>query len=567
MLTPNAGSGAFSAMTVTLSKNVIADEGFVIANYAKRYGITTIFLNVAGDDVGLLAAKESQESANLHAMTQVASVYVVTGDPSWLASPTTVPSDVATIVGTIAPQFPGLAGMLYNITPTSTQTAAYFQLLNTLLGGSRPYRFKTTLLATQPAWQRYPNSNGTKSPSMLQEAEGYAGVSGTYLQMNGASVAEQMSADVTQALPQLAKPYWSGANAYSPNNSYLGSTAGYLSSNLYQTARAAAKLNPRLAGVSVAEWQDQYGSLQRIFAQPPPEPVPPPVGRLTPPAGSLYLGAYVAPTTGPGVGGGAAGVAAFESAIGRKIAYDLHFSSWTNAFNPYLLKDDAANGRVPLVALDCGDTDARVAAGDDDSIIQAQAAAAKAYHHKIFLRYFWEFNLPAQSKRSVCYDPATDLPNNRFSPALFKEAWRHIHRIYDQAGATNVIWVWNESGSGAAPAEYYPGADYVDWVGIDYYDRINVPFLVNEKPSLNATAQYGKPTMLCETAANPEYQPQYLAQIAATFPSRYPLVEAVSIFDGTGGLDGGNWSLTPAGVSAFAQLGQEPAFSAFPPVP
>ncbi len=550
-------------MTVSLNRNVIADEGFVIANYAKRYGITTIFLNVAGDDIGLLASKDAQEAANLHAMTQVASVYVVTGDPSWLASPTTVPSDVATIVGTIAPEFPGLAGMVYNITPTSTQTAAYFQLLDTLLGGSQRYRFKTTLLATLPAWQRYPNSNGTKSPSMLQEAETYPGVSGTYMQMNGASVAEQMSTDVTQALPQLTKPYWSGANAYGPNDSYLGSTAGYLASNLYQTARDSAALNRNLAGVSVAEWQDSYGSLQRTFAQPPPEPVPPPVGRLTPPAGSLYLGAYVAPTSGPGAGGGAAGVAAFESAIGRKIAYDLHFSTWTNAFNPYLLKDDAANGRVPLVALDCGDTDARVAAGDDDTIIQAQAAAAKAYHHRIFLRYFWEFNLPAQSRRSVCYDPETDLPNNRFSPVLFKEAWRRIHRIYAEAGATNVIWVWNESGSGAAPAEYYPGADYVDWVGIDYYDRIDVPFLVNERPALNATAQYGKPTMLCETAANPEYQPQYLAQIAATFPSRYPLVEAVSIFDGTGGLDGGNWSLTPAGVSAFKQLGQQPAFSAF----
>jgi hypothetical protein len=552
-------------MTVTLRRNVIADEGFAIANYAQRYGITTIFLNVAGDDIGLLASKEAQESANLHAMTQVASVYVVTGDPSWLASPTTVPSDVATIVGTIAPEFPGLAGMLYNITPTSTQTAAYFQLLDTLLGGSQPYRFKTTLLATLPAWQRYPNSNGTKSPSMLAEAETYPGVSGTYLQMNGASVAEQMSTDVTQALPQLTKPYWSGANAYSPYDSYLGSTAGYLASNLHQTAHDAVALNRNLAGVSVAEWQDQYGSLQRIFPQPPPQPVPPPVGRLSPPAGSLYLGAYVSPTKGPGVGGGAAGVAAFENAIGRKIAYDLHFSSWTNAFNLYLLKDDAANGRVPLVALDCGDTDARVAAGADDSIIQAQAAAAKAYHHRIFLRYFWEFNLPAQSRRSVCYDPATDLPNNRFSPALFKEAWRRIHRIYTQAGATNVIWIWDESGSGAAPAEYYPGADYVDWVGIDYYDRTNVPFLVNERPALNATAQYGKPTMLCETAANPEYQAQYLAQIAAAFPLNYPLVEAVSIFDGAGGLDGGDWSLTPGGVSAFASLGQLPAFSALPP--
>jgi hypothetical protein len=553
-------------MTVTLSRHVIADEGFAIANYAKHYGISTIFLDVAGDDIGLLATAEAQESANLHAMIEVASVYVVTGDPSWLDKPASVPSDVATIVGTIAPKFPGLAGMLYNIKPKATQRGAYFRLLDTLFEGPQQYRFKTTLLATVPAWQRYPNGHGTRSPSMLQQAERYAGVSGTYLQMNGGSSAEQMSTDVTEALPQLEKPYWSGANAYSPDGSYFGSSAGYLARNLERVASDVVKFDSNLAGISVAEWQDRYGSLQTILPQPTPEPVPPPVGRLTPPGGTLYLGAYVSPSSGPGAGGGAAGLADFESAIGRKLAYDLHFSSWSDAFNPYVLRDDAANGRVPLVALDCGDTDAHVAAGADDGVILAQAAAAKAYHHPIFLRYFWEFNLPAQSRRSVCYDPETDLPDNRFSPVLFKEAWRHMHQLYREAGATNVIWVWNESGSGQTPAEYYPGSDFVDWVGVDYYDRTDVPFLENEAPSLNATAQYGKPTMLCETAANAGYQPQYLSQIARTFPFGYPLVEAVSIFDAAGGPDGGDWSLTPSGVGQFTKLGRLPAFSAFAPV-
>jgi endoglucanase len=555
-------------MTVTLSKNVIADDGYVIAEYAKQYGISTIFLDVAGDDVGLLAAQDPQESANLNAMLAVASVYVVTGNASWLTTPASVPSDVTTIVRTIAPAFPKLAGILYDVAPTSSQTAAYFQLLDTLLGGSRPYAFGKTLLQTSPQWQRWPNRTGGKTPSMLEQAESYSAVNGTYLQMNGGSASLQMTNDVDKALPQLAKPYWSGANAYSSNgNSYLGQTASYVTSNMQQVASDVSAIDPNLSGISVGAWQDRYGSLQTIFAQPFPAPIPAPSAPLLPPAGKLYLGAYVDPTSGPGYGGGAAGVAAFESAIGRKLAYDLHFSGWTSAFPPSLLKDDGTNGRVPLVALDCGDSDARVASGADDSTIEAQAAAAAAFGHPIFLRFFWEFNLPASTKRGVCYDAATDLPNGKFSPANFKAAWRHMHDLYLAAGAKNVIWVWNESGGGPTPAEYYPGNDVVDWVGVDYYDRINIPFVTNESPYLNDVAQYEKPIMICETAATAAYQAQYFPQIVATLPSDYGLVKALSFFDAEGTTTGGDWSLTSAGISGFSNMGQQPAYSAFAPTP
>jgi hypothetical protein len=561
-----AGSAGFSAMTVTLTKNVIADDGFVIAQYAKQYGISTIFLDVAGDDVGLLASQNPQESANLNAMLDVASVYVVTGNAAWLSTPTTVPSDVTTIVRTIAPAYPRLAGILYAIAPTSTQTAAYFQLLDTLLGGARPYAFGTTLLETSPQWRRWPNRSGGASPSMLQQAESYAAVGGTYLEMNGNSAATQMTNDVDNALPQLLKPYWSGANAYSSGaNGYLGSSASSLASNMLAVAADVTALNPHLSGISVGAWQDRYGSLQTILPQPAPVPGAAPTGPLVPPVGQQYVGAYVNPTSGPGVGGGPTGVAAFESAIGRKLAYDLHFQGWTTAFGPSSMADDAANGRVPLIALNCGDSDARVAAGADDATINAQAAAAKAFGHPIFLRYFWEFNLPDTAPgRAPCYDPATDLPNGKFSPTNFIAAWRHMHQLYVAAGATNVIWVWDESGGGPTPAEYYPGADVVDWVGLDYYDRIDDPFLTNDSPFLNDTAQYNKPIMICETAANADYQAQYFPQIVAGLTQTYPLVKAISFFDSKGGVTTGDWSLTPAGIAGFTAMGQTAAFSAFP---
>ncbi len=45
-------------------------------------------------------------------------------------------------------------------------------------------------------------------------------------------------------------------------------------------------------------------------------------------------------------------------------------------------------------------------------------------------------------------------------------AWRHIHDIFEQEGATNVRWVWAPNVKPGLPtpyAELYPGDDYVDW--------------------------------------------------------------------------------------------------------
>ncbi|WP_106398230.1 glycoside hydrolase family 26 protein [Actinocorallia populi] len=55
----------------------------------------------------------------------------------------------------------------------------------------------------------------------------------------------------------------------------------------------------------------------------------------------------------------------------------------------------------------------------------------------------------------------------------FAAAWRHIHDIFTEVGAGNVIWVWspNTAQSPGMPAmkDFYPGDEYVDWIGISGY--------------------------------------------------------------------------------------------------
>jgi hypothetical protein len=63
--------------------------------------------------------------------------------------------------------------------------------------------------------------------------------------------------------------------------------------------------------------------------------------------------------------------------------------------------------------------------------------------------------------------------------AEFRAAWRHIHDLFEQAGATNVIWVWNPNVISALPdvqlEPYWPGNSYVDWVGITGYFSVTGP--------------------------------------------------------------------------------------------
>ena len=73
-----------------------------------------------------------------------------------------------------------------------------------------------------------------------------------------------------------------------------------------------------------------------------------------------------------------------------------------------------------------------------------------------------------------------EMNGNWFSwghqPQLFKSAWRRIHRLFSQAGALNVRWMFSPnavSGNGNDmdnPMTYYPGDDVVDYVGVDGYN-------------------------------------------------------------------------------------------------
>ncbi|HVW32913.1 MAG TPA: glycosyl hydrolase, partial [Acidimicrobiia bacterium] len=126
---------------------------------------------------------------------------------------------------------------------------------------------------------------------------------------------------------------------------------------------------------------------------------------------------------------------------------------------------DIEMGRIPLVGWGCGSSTA-IKSGSLDATIRKTAEAMKAFGQQFFMRYCWEMD---GDKRHGAVG----------SPQDFVAAWIHIHQIFDEVGADNVIWVWcgnantfkNKNQYTKAYAwEYYPGDEWVDWVSADGYN-------------------------------------------------------------------------------------------------
>ena len=87
-------------------------------------------------------------------------------------------------------------------------------------------------------------------------------------------------------------------------------------------------------------------------------------------------------------------------------------------------------------------------------------------------------------------------------------AWRHIVTVFRAQGAHNVIWLWtinaDQTGTGAV-ASWWPGANYVTWVGIDgyYYPPADTFARVFGRTIDQVRTFTNKPVLLSDAAVAP----------------------------------------------------------------
>ena len=303
-----------------------------------------------------------------------------------------------------------------------------------------------------------------------------------------------------------------------------------------------------------------------------------PTGPGTPASGA-WFGAVANPDRST-PDGTPAEVTTLETQIGRPLAIDHRFYTYKEAFlpvdNAVGMSDEAwdwANGRYSMITWGANDT-LQYENGSQDAWVTSQAQRLAAFGHPIFLRFF--------------HEPDGDYRKNTVHTAAdYIAAWRHVHDLFLQAGATNVIWVWCPTAwkfnvKNPTPPSFYPGDDVVDWIAADGYNwapakpgaqwrsfaQVFQKFynwaITKNKPLM--VAEYG----VLEDPSVPGRKAQWLTDAATTLQTTMTQFQAALYFDTTmtkGGITY-KWDLDSSQTSldAWAAMGQGSYFSGMPPL-
>jgi hypothetical protein len=303
---------------------------------------------------------------------------------------------------------------------------------------------------------------------------------------------------------------------------------------------AAAALAVALSGCS---------SAAVAWNSPPPTPLPPAASGVPVPVNvdtghGMLTGVYE-----QGFPDSADKLTEFTAATGVKPKIVMYFSSWHEVFSSWFAKQLRAHGAYVLIQMQPNGVSLdSIVAGASDTYLYSYAAAVRSFRYPVILSFGHEMN-------------GTWYPwgNGQSSPASFVAAWRHVVGVFRKVGATNVTWLWTvNSIEGASPAlsQWWPGAAWVNWIGIDgYYSRPVDNFKDIFGSTLGIIRKFSKdPVLLAETAVGTT--PDREKQIANLFAGvRANRLLGVLWFDQTqhSGLYHQDWRLEddPVALSAF----------------
>jgi mannan endo-1,4-beta-mannosidase len=222
------------------------------------------------------------------------------------------------------------------------------------------------------------------------------------------------------------------------------------------------------------------------------------------PRPSSYLGVYE-----PGSPPAYPEIEAFGQAAGRKPNLAGYYSGWGQPFEGGFARTLHQHGITPVVQIDpTGASIAAIAAGTYDSYLRSYADSVRSFGHAVVIGFGHEMNASWYSW-GYRHVPA----------ATFVAAWRHVVTVFRQQGADNVTWLWTVQGvvPGTGPVRsWWPGRQYVTWIGIDgYYYRPSDTFAAVFGSTISQVRDFTRlPVLLSETAVGPRAgQPAKIADL------------------------------------------------------
>lgn len=126
----------------------------------------------------------------------------------------------------------------------------------------------------------------------------------------------------------------------------------------------------------------------------------------------------------------------------------------------------------------------------DDQIIKIAQEIKNIYPSPVFVRPGFEFG----SGNSGLHN---DPDNADWTAENFIQIWIRIYNIFEQQAVTNVAWVWNTVNPQSFNfMDWYPGDDYVDWWGINYF---TISQINSSNSFLDNAFSHNKPVIVCES--------------------------------------------------------------------
>ena len=241
----------------------------------------------------------------------------------------------------------------------------------------------------------------------------------------------------------------------------------------------------------------------------------------------------------------------FEKRVNKKAAIAHYYRGWEALERKDLLDEFAtlrSNGWQPMLnsnpyyVSECeyvkGKTLYRaIADGHCDVFLRKAGANLAKVDEPFFFLFAWEMNNK---------DLEWSIKQTGSSGQDFVDAWRHMHDIFEEEGATNILWVFcpnTQDKNSISYADIYPGDDYVDWVGIDGYNwgetqswsdwsSFSGVFTASYR-NITAVAP-DKPVMIAEfnsTDVGGNKANWYKEALEEEIPYRFPHIKAIVIYD------------------------------------
>ncbi|MFH1369204.1 MAG: sugar-binding protein [Elusimicrobiota bacterium] len=255
-----------------------------------------------------------------------------------------------------------------------------------------------------------------------------------------------------------------------------------------------------------------------------------------------------------------------EIMTGKKAGMIMFFVDWTYDFPSEDCDKIVKYGAIPHVTwepwINWGKkplSPEEISRGKYDKYVRKWAKAAREFKYPFFLRFGHEMNgdwYPWSAAK------------NKYKAAVYVDMYRHVHDIFKEEGADNVIWLWCPMNADfpTSPwnkcSKYYPGGEYVDWIGMDAYNwgrdlagGVWIPFsrLVNTRYNEFVQSYPGKPIMLGEfgSGTGGGDKAVWIQEALGAIKKDYPAIKAAVWFNIKKERD---WRIqsSTAAVAAFA---------------